>query len=152
MGIKNFVKNTVKDNVNVKGWASWGAIKDNAKSIGTFMDAFKADNQATAATKETFDEAVKRYGLSEKDIAARMKSYFMVAVICAILGAAAFLWMFYLFFLEGMFLSGLVALALSVLMFSYAFREHFRYYQMKQRRLDCTFQEWLSHLLDQKRK
>lgn len=145
MGLRSFIKNTAKTNTNVKGWASWGEIKQNAQVVGTFMDTFKKRNQT--AQPETFEEAVKRLSLSEQDINARMKSYFRVAALCAILGFAALGWTFYLLLFRAMFLSSLVGLGLAGLMFTYAFREHFYYFQMKNRRLNCTVKEWFSSLL-----
>ena len=145
MGMRSFIKRTAKDNTNVKAWASWGLIKENAKTIGTFMDSLNPEDQAKEPAKETFEEAMKKYNLSENDVILRAKKHFRVALLCVIFGVAAFLWMFVLFF-KGMFLSGIVALAVSLLMCSYAFREHFYYFQMKQRRLNCTFKEWFSNL------
>lgn|SRR3990167_6774695 len=145
MGVRNFIVKTVKDNTNVKGWASWGSVKANAKNITDFMGTFKKDSAAPSAQKETFSEVMKKYGLTERDVAIRSTRHFNVAMFCAFFGIAAFAWMFILFF-KGMVLSGIVALAVSVLMFSYAFREHFFYYEMKHRRLDCTVKEWFSSL------
>lgn len=137
-----FIKNTVKDNTNMKGWVGWNAIKNNTSTIAEFI---KDKNMvgATSSKKMTFDEAMQHYGLSDKDIQDRMKSRLRSAILCFSLGLIAFGWMFFLLF-KGLFLSCLVALALSGLMFSYAFREHFYYFKMKQKKLDCTFREWLS--------
>ena len=38
MGIKSYFKNTVKNNVNVKGWASWDVVKNNAKMVAGFIE------------------------------------------------------------------------------------------------------------------
>src|SRR3989338_448665 len=137
MGIRSYIKNTAKNNVNVKGWTSWGAIKESANVVNSLVKDMKAPDKGAPSVKQTFEAVMKQYGLSEKDISLRMKQSFMVAAACAILGLCAFGWIFVLLF-KGMFLSSLVALSLSALMFAYAFREHFNYFQMKQRRLNCT--------------
>jgi len=147
MGLRSYVKSTVKDNTNVKGWASWGTIKEVGQNIGTFLKVEKRD----APKKETFEEAIKRFGFSEADIVRRAQSHFKVALFCGCLGAVAIVLMIYLF-MKTMLLSSLVALSVAILMFSYAFREHFYYFQMKQRRLDCTVSEWFSNLLGRERK
>ena len=150
MGIGSFFKNTVKNNTNIKGWASWNTIKENGNTIGGFVKDIKGEENNGPAIKQTFEEAVKKYGLTEKDIAALMKKNLLIATFCAILAVGALGWAVYLF-TKTMYLSGIVGIALSALMFSYAFREHFNYFQMKQRRLDCTFQEWLSSLFSNKK-
>ncbi|OGT45791.1 MAG: hypothetical protein A3E82_07130 [Gammaproteobacteria bacterium RIFCSPHIGHO2_12_FULL_38_11] len=148
MGIGSYLKNTVKDNANVKGWSSWGAVKDNAKTIGGILKDVKTEAEKPIV-KTTFAEAIKKYGLSESDLNARMKSYFRVAVFCAVLGLVAFCWTLFLLF-KLMFLSSLMALGLSTLMLAYAFREHFYYFQIKQKKLDCTVHEWVSSFFPNK--
>lgn len=142
MGIGNYFKNTVKDNVNVKGWSAWNTIKENGKTIDGIIKDVKVD-LTKPVQKTTFADVVKKAGLSENDIIARMKSYYRVALICALLGLGSLCWGFNLLF-KSMFLSSLMAFSLSALMFAYAFREHFYYFQLKQRRLDCTVTEWFS--------
>jgi intracellular multiplication protein IcmV len=150
MGIRSFVKNTVKNNTNVKSWSSWNAIKDNAKTVKYFANDLKALDKPKPTVKITFDEAMKKYGLTENDLSKRMKSHLLVAAFCGALGAFAFIWALYLF-AKLMFLSGLVGVSLSFLMLAYGFREHFNYFQIKQRRLDCTFNEWLSGFFPHKK-
>ncbi len=140
MGLRSYLKNTAKDNSNVKKWSSWDSVADQAKVIGSFVKDF--NEPAVAPVKTTFEEAVKRYGLSEHDIQARMKSHLFVSIICAILCVFAFAWAIFLL-AKLMILSSLVSLSLAVLMFAYGFRENFFYFQLKQRRLDCTFREWM---------
>lgn len=152
MGIRSFTKNTFKNNTNVKGWSSWGQIKENAKIVGMlFKDIKTTTSEAPPSKKSTFAETVQRLGLTDDALRARMKSHFQVAVACTALGLIAFGWTFYLLIAKGMLLSSLVALSLSALMFSYAFREHFNYFQIKQKRLDCSFSEWLSGFFAKKK-
>lgn len=149
MGVGSYFKRTVKANTNVKGWTSWNAIRGNARVVGRFIRDIRAP-KTTVTANESFDEVIKRYGLTEQDLRARMRSYFRVAVLCAALGVLALLWMVYLF-TKGMILPGFVALALASLMFSYGFREHFQYFQIQQRRLGCTVREWFSSFISRKR-
>lgn len=145
MGVRNFVKNTVKKNTNIRSWMDWSAISQNAKVVSGL-----ASNVAAGANKkprnETFDAAVQRLQLTEADINNRMTALYRVALFAAVLGLGGFGWTIFLL-LKGMFLSSLVALSLGALMFIYAFREHFHYFQMKKRRLDCTVKEWFLYLI-----
>lgn len=150
MGIRSFIKNTVKTNTNVKSWSAWNTIKENANVVKGFANDIKVPDAINPGVKVTFEDAMKKYGVSESDLASRMKSHFTVAIFCGLLGLAALIWTIYLL-TKLMFLSSLVGIALSLLMFSYGFREHFYYYQIKQRRLNCTVKEWLSGFLSNKR-
>ena len=145
MGIGQFLKNTVKNNANVKGWTSWDAIKENGRVIKGFVADIESGATVSAAPI-TFEEAMKKYNLSEKDISQRMRTSFMAAVFCLFLAVVALGWTVYLM-TKTMYLSALVGFALAVLMSSYGFREHFHYFQMKSRRLNCTWKEWLSGFL-----
>src|SRR3990167_9815327 len=97
MGIGSFFKNTVKNNTNIKGWASWNTIKENGNTIGGFVKDIKGEENNGPAIKQTFEEAVKKYGLTEKDIAALMKKNLLIATFCAILAVGALGWAVYLF-------------------------------------------------------
>lgn len=148
MGIRSYFKNTAKNNLNVKGWASWDSIKKGGQVVGELVKDFKVPTNGIV--KRNFADAVREYGLSEHDIELRMRSSLRVSIFCAVLGLAAFCWMI-LLLIKAMFLSSIVALALAVLMFAYGFREHFHYFEMKQKRLDCTVKEWFLSLFSRKK-
>src|SRR3990167_2189119 len=100
MGIRSYIKNTAKNNVNIKGWSSWGTIKEHANTVVDFardMKPQKSEGDATAPT--TFEAAMSKYGITEQDLPMMMKRNLIVAVFCASLGLVALLWAFYLFFL-----------------------------------------------------
>ena len=153
MGIRSYVKNTVKNNSNVKSWSSWDAIKDNAKVIGLMVKDIK-DSSASAATPvipQTFEQAAAKFNLSPADLQKRMTRHLWVSIGCAILGVSALGWAIFLF-LKVMLLSGVAGLSLAALMFSYAFQENFRYFLIKQRRLNCTVHEWFSSFFENKKR
>ncbi len=91
---------------------------------------------------ETFDEAVARLRLTESDLVDRRKMFliqtllYLVSGVCVIIYA---IWLAFHAYWTGMFVAFLVAL----MAFSYAFRSHFWLFQLKQRKLGCTFQEYL---------
>lgn len=149
MGVRDYVKNTVKTNTNIKGWSSWDSVKGNAKVVGRFIDDLKAPNSKAPPVAITFEEAIKKYAMTEADVSKSMRTHLQTASVCLALSVASFVWMFYLFYI-GMFLSGLVSLSLSALMAAYGFREHFHYFQMKRRKLNCTINEWASSFLSKR--
>lgn len=150
MGIRGFIKNTAKNNVNVKGWISWDSIKNNGKTVASLVSNLKVPDGKPTEVRSTFEALVKRDGLSEQDLQARRKSHIYVALGCVFLGLIGFVWTI-LLFMKLMFLSALVALSLTSLMFAYAFREHFYSFQIKKRSLDCTFKEWFSGFFSNKK-
>ncbi len=143
MGLRSYIKNTAKANTNVKGWISWDAVKGNAKIVNGFVEGLKAPTNAAPPVQLDFNDTMKKYGWTEADVQHRMKMSFFVAVVCAVLSLVAFGWVFHML-IKGFFLSALASLALSALMLAYGFREHFLYFQLKQRRLNCTVKEWFS--------
>ena len=147
MGFRNYVKRIITINTNVRGWSGWDLIKDNAQIVKNFASDLKVP---TIIVPQTFEEAMKQHGLSESDIQKQIRTHFITACICVALSVAAFLWMFHLLF-KGMFLSGLVSFSLSALMAAYGFREHFAYFQLKKRRLNCSVGEWASSFFPGKR-
>lgn len=146
MGFRSYIKNTVKANTNVKGWSGWDTVKKNATVVKTFVDDLKVPETDASSVQLTFEAAMKKYGMTEADVAKGMKARLQSAWICLAFSIAALVWMVYLFYI-GMFLSGLVSLSLSALMAAYGFREHFYYFQMKRRKLNCTINEWASSFL-----
>lgn len=150
MGFRSYVKNTVKDNSNIKGWASWDTIKENGKVIAGFVKNMKPSVGDTASIPMTFEETVATLRLSESDLQKRMKKHFWVSIGCVFFGLIGLGWMIMLL-MKMMLLSSLVALSLSALMLAYAFQENFRCYQIKQRRLNCTINEWVSSFFSSKK-
>ncbi|OGT32986.1 MAG: hypothetical protein A3C44_06540 [Gammaproteobacteria bacterium RIFCSPHIGHO2_02_FULL_39_13] len=150
MGILNYFKHTIKDNTNVKGWTSWDSVKTGGKTVKDIISDMKPAEQ-DSAKKMTFDEAIKKYELTEQDLARQMRTHLLVSMMCFLLGIGAMGWTFYLLF-QVMILSGFMSLSLSFLMLAYAFREHFYYFEIKQRRLDCTTKEWALHFFSKSKK
>lgn len=142
MAVKEYFIRIFRKNTSVGTWSNWKAVKHNASSIKEMVKGVGSADQDNAYVASSFEEAVKHYGMSEADLRKRMKNHLVTAIVCAILGLFAFGWMINLVFFNGMLLSGLVALGLSSLMLAYAFREHFFYFKIKQRRLNCTVREW----------
>jgi intracellular multiplication protein IcmV len=129
---------------NVPGWMGLKEIKASGKGIadtakGLFY-TYKSDRQ------ETFDEAVVRLHLSEQDIQQRMKGFFKAALVYTVIALGLFLYTIYL--LIGVYLgAAIISFLLSLLALTLAFRQHFYYFQMKQRRLGCTIKQWFHFLV-----
>jgi intracellular multiplication protein IcmV len=92
---------------------------------------------------ETFDEAVARFNLTEADLKEREKDYLFYAGIFLVLGLVSFVFGFYLLFVKRKFLDCLLGIAVAALFGTQGFRYHFWYFLIKQRKLGCTFDDWL---------
>jgi intracellular multiplication protein IcmV len=131
----------IKPFVNFPQWMGLGqittvgkSIKDTAKSLA---------EKPKANRKETYEQAVARLHLSENDLKKRMQNLLLMAGVYCAMGALLFVYSIFLMFtahLAAFFLS----FVLTVVVLTLAFRQHFWYFQMKQRRLGCTVKEWLN--------
>lgn len=138
------VKKTVKSLFNFSAWMgadelrrSGSNIKQLAKSI------FSVRN---AQYEETFEQAVQRFNLSEADLKEREKAFGWMALFYGVLMGVLLAYMAYLW-VWGTWSSVLMTLILSAVMASLAFRQHFWYFQVRERRLGCTFKEWFFFLV-----
>jgi intracellular multiplication protein IcmV len=91
---------------------------------------------------ETFEEAKVRLELTENDIQKSKDSYLLYAIIFVCLAAVTFSTSFFIFLKYHTFLGWLIANLVTILFLSQALRFHFWYFQIKHRKLGCTFQEW----------
>ncbi len=134
--------------VRVDRWVSWRYMKDSTANLTrTFKYLFVP---ATPQYSETFEEAMERLKLSETDITHRKKEF--LRLVCFFSVTALLLLGYSFYWLRQMAISAtLISFCLAGFCLAQAFRFHFWYFQMSQRKLGCTLQEWwdsqlLSHL------
>ena len=141
MGFKKVVKKGFGSGLNPKKWIGYGALKaDTITLTKIFKGVFK---RSKTERKETFDQAIKRFNLTEEDIQKRIKSAKELVMI--FLGFGGLLVVYALYqWIQGRMMGGFVCLILSFLTFAYAFREHFNMFQMRNRRLGCSYSEWFN--------
>lgn len=125
--------------INVRSWIDWERMKSFTRYL---IDGFKKFFIPQKTQKgESFETAKKRLNLTDSDIIARQTgllrlSLLMVAVACMI-----FVYSIYLF-ASGGYLGGVVGLVVTLIAVVLAFRYHFWYFQIRERKLGCTIQEW----------
>ena len=134
------VRRFAKTFVNISHWMGVDELKVTGSRISTMAKDLMTP--AKAKHHETFEEAIERLGLTDKDIAERMKSFRFQARIIAIVALALLSYAIYLFTAD-YFIAGFIAILVTGVAVSLAVKEHFRYFQMKQRRLGCTLGQWL---------
>lgn len=136
---RGFIRRTVISFADVPTWMGYQQLADTTRSVFEVIKDLFTFRKPTIT--ETFDEAKVRLNLSEEDIKRRIRNLTFLAIFWFI---ASIGMIFY-----GVYLAGnrsihgfLACLGLSIVMFSQAFYYHFWMFQMKQRRLGCTFKEW----------
>lgn len=143
MGFKKTVKKGLLSGLNPMRWVGYEQISGNAKTIKDLVNGLIRKPAKNATHEETFEECLHRFNLTEADVKKRMKNAFRIVIFCLSLSVAMIGYTIYLF-VQGLPLSAFVCIILTLVLLAYAFREHFNYFQMKQRRLGCTFKEWFT--------
>ncbi len=144
MGAFQVIKKGVAAGWNFSAWLGAKNIKDNALLIKDLsQSAFKSGKAEpdSAPKKETFAQAMKRLNIDEAGLKKRIRSSGQVIFFCGVLTIPMLAYTIYMF-MSGFYLSSFVCLMLTALLGAYTFREHFNRYQMRRRRLGCTFAEW----------
>lgn len=141
MGIVSGVKRVSKSLFNVKGWADSERVMSAGKTI--WEDAKQLTVIQQSDKQETFQEAQSRFNMGEDELARLAAKYLLTSFIFMGLAFAAAGYVYYMITHNATHscLIGVVAIALS---FSQFFRYHFWYFQVKKRKLGCTFKEWLN--------
>lgn len=91
--------------------------------------------------RESFEQAVRRLRLSPADLEKRRKSFLQQSILFLLFGLLIFAYAVYLF-AESAWGSGVVALLMTGVFVLYAFRAHFWAFQIKYKKLGCTWKEW----------
>jgi intracellular multiplication protein IcmV len=140
MAIKDILKVSRKTFFDPSAWIGVPEIKDHTKTIWQIIRGLFVT--PTSTYSETFEEALVRMNLTEQDIKDQADRYFNYAVLFATLVIVSIVFAFYLLFVERTVSGFLLGLAVSGVFGSQAFRYHFWYFQIQQRKLGCTFEEW----------
>lgn len=144
MGIGRGIKNFAKEQVNAPKWAGLDFLSYSITGVVNLTKSLVIPKKATY--QETFEEAVARLNLTEEDIAKRLKQFQLMKLLFVALAAFITAYFFVLLF-DGSITGCIICLAVLMITFSQFFRYSFWAYQMQQRRLGCTFQEWWNDLL-----
>ncbi|TAL59327.1 MAG: type IV secretion protein IcmV [Legionella sp.] len=128
-----------KSVINVRYWADWDRVKAFTTSLYNGIVRMFVPSKTTS--DETFDQAIARLNITETDLDLKQKALFQLSMVMV---AAAALILFYtgyqLFW--GSFKAALISLVVMMIALVLAFRYHFWYFQIKKRKLGCTYEEW----------
>ena len=129
--------------IRPKKWVSWDFVsKNTSQNLDLVKQAFQVTKPQR---KESFKQAMHRHGVNEHEILKiqyryTMFSYFFLTIALGIV----------LYAVQGLlnqeFHKFFAAVCLAVFVLSLSFRYNFWAYQIKMKKLGCTFKEWWQDL------
>lgn len=140
MAIKDVFKISFKTFINPLAWIGAKELKTYNKIIGGVLK--NAFTPAKAERIEEFNQAMQRQNITEEDLKKIDRQYLINTAIFIGLAICSFLASFFYLFYHKTFSGMVLCLATTILFLSQAFRFHFWHFQIKHRKLGCTFKEW----------
>jgi intracellular multiplication protein IcmV len=129
---------------NFKGWLGWNEIERGGTAIKTMAKDLFIPKEAIRT--ESFEESLIRLNLTEADILKQIKNFQRLFITFLIASFSLFFYAFYMLFNEA-YTASLACFGLTAFLLAQTFRYHFWWFQMKRRKLGCSFREWLQGLL-----
>lgn len=124
---------------NVRAWLDFDRMKSYTGYLANGFRKMFVPQQKEA--EESFDEATVRLNLSEKDLEKRRTSLYRLSLFMC--GAALLIFAYGVYHLfNGGYRAAIISLAVMLIALALAFRYHFWYFQIRERKLGCTLQEW----------
>jgi intracellular multiplication protein IcmV len=140
MGLFSGIKKATKPLVDIPTWMGLRSLKQTGGQIAQMARALTTS--AAPKHHESFEEAMVRLNLTEESLALRaqqFKLYIIVFLIVLALLWAYALWMWW----TGSLLAAVGTAFISLVLVAQVFRYHFWLFQIRQRKLGCSFREWL---------
>lgn len=139
MGFFNGVKRVVKPLVDFPRWMDSENLANTTRSVWNSLKTIFV--VAKPQQQESFEAAILRLGLTENDLLQRKKEFTRLVFIFILIAIPVFIYGGYLLKV-GSPHGALLTFVLGLLSLAQAFRYNFWIFQIKQRRLGCSFFEW----------
>lgn len=128
---------------NIRQWSDYDRLKSFTKFLGAGIKKMVIpQKEKIADTKKTFTEASLSMKLTDQDLVERRKGLYRLSVLMSCVAFAIIAYGVFLL-VYGHYRAFVISLVVGSIGFVLAFRYHFWYFQIKERRLGCTFKEWL---------
>lgn len=124
---------------NFRLWIDYDRIRAFYQYLLTMAKGLFVPQQTKPT--ESFDEALKRLAISEETLTERKKGLYRLSILMTTLSGLVFAYGIYLIF-TGSIKAVVLSLVVSMLALVMAWRYHFWYFQIKERKLGCTLKEW----------
>ncbi len=129
----------------------WVDFEYHKKTLRYLRDEWKRLFSHQKPTRsEEFDEAVQRLSLTPDDLATQTQRFRYLAWLFIVLSLALLAYACVIGS-NGNWTGTIISVSIAFYALTLAFRFHFWYFQMSQRKLGCTVQEWMRSLSPIKR-
>lgn len=135
------IKKILKPAVDVPRWIGYQQLTQISRSLLTLGKSFFIPAQAQR--QESFSEAMSRLQLTESDLVQQHKTFTRLLIVWLFVFIFGFIYAAYTV-LQQAWLGAIPTLALSAAALAQAFRYHFWLFQLKQRKLGCSVNEWFT--------
>lgn len=141
------IKKVLVSIINIPQWFDWGRVKSFTLFLG---DLFKrlfvlqtdSSNAAdTTPATDSFAVAQEKLRLTDADLLLRQKALFRLSMLMLCIASGILIYSGYNFF-HGAIKAGFISLVVMMVALALAFRYHFWCFQIKNRKLGCTLQQW----------
>lgn len=136
---KSKISAAISRRFNFRSWSDWQRIKSGSQYIA--KGAKQVFIPSPTLPTESFTEAQRRMKLTDEDLASRSLALWWISILMVVMSVALFGYSIY-HFIFGTIHSAILTLSLSAVSLTFAFKYHFWYFQIMQRKLGCTFSTW----------
>ncbi|CAN5146987.1 type IVB secretion system protein IcmV [soil metagenome] len=140
MGIVSGTAKLIKPFVNFPKWMGFKHLLGYAQATKETLQDLTTPTKATRS--ESFEQALLRLHITEPELATRRQQLFWLCILFSVIAFGIFCYAGYLF-THLWFRGGMVGLVVAAIAATLAFKQHFWLYQIQQRRLGCSWKEWL---------
>jgi intracellular multiplication protein IcmV len=123
----------------LRAWSDWDRMKSFTRYLVDGIIKFFVPQKNKVV--ESFEAAKKRLDLSDKVLLERQKGLLRLSIFMVVIALLLFVYSVYLF-VTGGYRGGIVGIVVMLIALTLAFRYHFWYFQIRERKLGCTIQEW----------
>ncbi len=140
----------IKPMVDFRPWLGTKQIAKDSKSIANAVKTLY-HTDSPSQTKETFDEACKRQGMTAQALQEQFEAYFLYAIVFVLCAVAVLGYGIFLYAHSHAIHASLLCLAISVFFTVLAFRYHFWCYQLKNRKLGASLHDYFKNAFTSKK-
>ena len=124
---------------NVRSWLDFDRMKSFTGYLGTGFKKMFVPQEPEA--KESFEEALVRQNINEKDLKSKQSALYRLSLLMCGTAVIIFAYGIYHLFYGG-YKATIISLSVALIALALAFRYHFWYFQIRERKLGCTLKEW----------
>lgn len=139
------VVSVIKGIFNIRSWADYDRMKSFTlylfNGIKKMLIPQPKVNEDISASKKAFDDQFAAMNLTDQELSDRAKGLYRLSIVMCFVAVGIFGYTLYQL-VQGGYRAVMVSLVLTAISLVLAFRYHFWYFQIKERRLGCTIRQW----------